>query len=81
MPWHNACPRFLYRLTIDSEVHDIPMGAGDAIVRFTVSGMAPGMHEYRVEIIDEGRVIYSPSSTSAFVWVDDTLAAEIEEVP
>ena len=77
--WHNACPTYLYRLTIDGDVYDIPMVSGDDIVRFTVSGIAPGDHEYRVEILDEGRVIYSPSSDSSFVWVDDPSAAEIHD--
>jgi len=77
--WHNACPTYLYRLTIDNDVYNIPLAEDEDIVRFTVSDKAPGEHDYRVEIIDQGRVIYSPSSNSNFVWVDDNSAAEIHD--
>ena len=77
--WHNACPTYLYRLTIDDDTYDIPMVDSGDIVRFTVADITPGEHDYRVEIIDQGRVIYSPSSNSNFVWIDDNSAAEIHD--
>ena len=76
--WQNACPTYSYRLTIDGETHEIGSPGEDKFVRFTVAGVEPGEHRYKVEILDNGRVVYSPSSESVFEWVGEPTSGELD---
>ncbi|MBQ14238.1 MAG: hypothetical protein QGG67_10560 [Gammaproteobacteria bacterium] len=75
--WQNACANLLYRLTIDEEIYDIPNIGDEEIVRFSVTDIALGSHNYRVEIVEEDNVIYSPRSDSSFDWIDENSAVEM----
>jgi len=75
--WQNACPRYTYRLTIDDHVYEIADAGEDDIVSYTVSEVTPGPHAYRVEILENNRVIYTPATNSTFEWVTRSEAEQL----
>lgn len=74
--WKNACPSYSYRLTIGNSTFDIPP-AGDAdLVRYAISGIGSGEYEYKIEVLDRGRTVYSPRNSSTLLWMDDAAITE-----
>jgi hypothetical protein len=39
------------------------------MIRHTISGIEPGEHSYRVEVLDKDGTVYIPRKDSTFVWV------------
>ena len=75
--WKNACPDYSYRLTIGSSSFDIGP-AGDAeMVRYTVDELEVGMHQFKVEVFDRNRLIYSPRNFATLTWLDDETSNEV----
>lgn len=75
--WKNACPDYSYRLTIGSSSFDIGP-AGDAeMVRYTVDELEVGMHQFKVEVFDRNRLIYSPRNFATLTWLDDGTSNEV----
>jgi hypothetical protein len=67
--WRNACPEFSYRLIIDGAATDISAQSTSEMIRHTISGIEPGEHSYRVEVLDKDGTVYIPRKDSTFVWV------------
>jgi hypothetical protein len=68
--WRNACPEFSYRLVIEGQTMEIPAESSSEMIRYTVSGMAPGEYSYHVEVLDKDGTVYIPRSGSTFIWLD-----------
>jgi len=68
--WRNACPEYSYRLVIDGNSIEIPAESTSEMIRYTVSGVTPGMHSYRVEVLDKDGTVYIPRKDSMFTWLD-----------
>ncbi len=67
--WRNACPEHSYRLIIDGESIEIPAESTSEMIRYTVSGVEPGEHTYRVEVLDKDGTVYIPRKDSTFTWI------------
>ncbi len=69
---------FSYRLTIDDQVVMIPAPQGQLVVRHALSDMAPGKHDYKVELLKNGELASEKvRRASSFVWVDQSEESEI----
>ncbi|MDP6096573.1 MAG: hypothetical protein QGG67_11435 [Gammaproteobacteria bacterium] len=75
--WKNACPTYSYRLTVGSSSFDVPPAGEADLVRYAVSGLGSGEYEYKIEVLDRGRTLYSPRSSSTLVWIDDATSTEL----
>jgi hypothetical protein len=64
--WRNACPEYSYRLVIDDRSIDVPAQSTAEMIRYEVSDVKPGVHIYRVEVLDIDGVVYIPKKDSAF---------------
>lgn len=67
--WRNACPEYSYRLVIDGKTIDVPAQSTSEMIRYTVSGVKPGTHSYRVEVLDKDGTVYIPRKDSEFTWL------------
>lgn len=75
--WSNAGPEYAYRLTVGDETYRIPPSSTGEMVRFELPELEPGSHEYQVEVLLDGEVVYSPRRPSELVWLPDEREAEI----
>ena len=75
--WTNVGPEYAYRLTIDDEVVEIQPSSTGEMIRYPVSGVAPGAHSYQVEVVLDGEVQYTPRRPSEFIWLSDEEEAAI----
>lgn len=65
--WRNACPEYYYQLVIDGEIEAIPAHASAEMIRHSVADLAPGVHTYKVEVLDIDGIIFSPSKDSQII--------------
>ena len=77
--WNIACPGTTYRLTIDGKIVELGGLAEADMVRFKVSGVSEGAHTYKLETINDGMVVYSPSRDSRFHWLSQAQETEIKK--
>ena len=75
--WKNACPSYSYRLTIGDASFDVPAAGETDLVRFAVSGLGSGEYQYKIEVLDRGRSIYSPRNPSTLIWIDEAESPEL----
>lgn len=82
--WSNAGPEYAYRLTVGDETYRIPPSSTGEMVRFELPELEPGTHEYQVEVLLDGEVVYSPRRPSELTWLEDEdeaeIRAELEEI-
>lgn len=76
--WNVACPGTTYRLTIDEKAVELASQEGD-MVRYKVSGVSEGAHAFKLETINDGTVVYSPSRASRFNWLSQAQETEIKK--
>ncbi|MDM8523011.1 hypothetical protein QUF80_06515 [Desulfococcaceae bacterium HSG8] len=72
--WESAGPEYSYRLTVGEKFFDVPK-SGAKIIRFKVPRIAPGNYKYRVQLLFEGEVAYTPGEMHSLRWLS---AAELE---
>ena len=80
--WRNACPEFSYRLIVDGEVMEVSAQSTSEMIRYSLSGIKPGEHSYRVEVTDKDGTVYIPRKDSAFTWMsrkeDKTIVSTLD---
>lgn len=75
--WSNAGPEYAYRLTVADQTFDVrPVSTGE-MIRFTLPELEPGRHEYQVEVLLDGEVVYAPRRPSELVWLSDGQEADV----
>lgn len=75
--WKNACPNYSYRLTIGPSSFDIaPVGDAE-MVRYSVADIEAGMYQFKIEVLDRNRLIYSPRNFNTLTWLDDQASDQI----
>lgn len=69
--WQNGGNEFTYRLTVDGKVFSVPAAAADApFVRYALTGISPGAHQYRIEVLDQtGAVKYTDKDGGKLTWL------------
>ena len=69
--WQNGGSDVTYRLTVDGKVFAVPGVAADApFVRFGLTDLAPGAHQYRIEVLDQtGVVKYTDKDGGKLTWL------------
>ncbi|MEX0940942.1 MAG: hypothetical protein WD002_00185 [Pseudomonadales bacterium] len=72
--WRNACPEYSYRLVVEGKAIDIPAQSTAEMIRYSVSGLEPGIYNYHVEVLDKDGTVYIPRDPSSF-----TLLSKDEE--
>ncbi len=75
--WRNACPEFSYKLVINGDAIEVPAQSTSEMIRYDVSGVGPGEHTYRVEVLDNDGTVYIPKKDSKFTWMDDQQEKEV----
>ncbi|MBF0415003.1 MAG: hypothetical protein HQL78_01925 [Magnetococcales bacterium] len=78
MVWSNVGPEFSYRLIIDDRAIDVP-ATKDEMVRFKVTGLTPGPHKYRVDVIKDGTAVFSPNGDRTMVWLGGAALEEFNK--
>ncbi|MBF0622227.1 MAG: hypothetical protein HQL54_09915 [Magnetococcales bacterium] len=75
--WQNVGEEYSYRLTIDGDqTFTIDSGSND-IIRFKLSGLSSGEHDYRVEVIKGEEVIYAPRKDATLTWLSSDEEAKL----
>ena len=68
--WANLGSKYAYRLVLDGKSEMI-RGSDGQMVRHKISGISPGKHKYRVELVKEGATVYSPKKAGEIIWLSD----------
>lgn len=68
--WQNFGSDYTFRLVIDGKAHDVASSTGD-LVSYKVSGLPPGKHSYRIEILKGGSVVFKPKRDGNIVWLSN----------
>ncbi|CAN2041808.1 Secreted protein [Candidatus Magnetomoraceae bacterium gMMP-15] len=68
--WKNLGSEYSYRLIIDNRVFDVQPSSDD-MVRFKLNQMKPGEFNYTVQVIKDGKIVYSPEKKRSLKWMSD----------
>ena len=68
--WQGFGPEYSFKLVIDGEDEIIAATDGDMVVH-KLSGLTPGEHSYRIELLKDGVVVYTPKRDGTLVWLAD----------
>ena len=68
--WQAFGPDYAFKLVIDGKDEMIAPKGGDMVVH-KLSGLAPGEHSYRIEILKDGAVVYAPKRDGTLIWLSD----------
>ncbi len=74
--WRNAGPDCAYRLTVGSQVVDVPVSSTAEMVRFRLADMPAGDHQFKVETVVAG-VVNAPERMSTLHWQTAEEAARV----
>ncbi|MBF0172002.1 MAG: hypothetical protein HQL83_01005 [Magnetococcales bacterium] len=66
--WSNMGEEFSYRLIIDEKGVEVP-ASKESMIRYKVSGLTPGAHKYRVEVVKDGVSVFSPKGDRTLTWL------------
>ncbi len=66
--WRNAGPDCAYRLTLGSQVIEVPVSSTAEMIRYRLPAMPVGDHPFKVEVVAAGVVVNPPTSTSTLHW-------------
>lgn len=66
--WQAFGPEYSFRLVIDGKAQEIS-GKSGATISHRLSGLAPGKHSYRIEILKDGQVVYTPKRDGSIIWL------------
>ena len=69
--WQNGGNDVTYRLTVDSQVFNVPAAtSGAPFVSYAPAGIAAGVHQYRIEVLDRaGAVKYTDKDGGKLTWL------------
>ncbi len=76
--WSNAGPEYAYRLAVGEETFDIAPASTSEMIRFRLPEMPAGEYPYKLEVLLDGEVVYSPRRESTLTWLDDEQAAKVK---
>ncbi len=71
LAWQNVGPGYSYRLEIDGKTYDVPVASTAEMIRFTLPKLSPGEHEYRVSVMQNGEVVFTPRRPGKLVWLSE----------
>ncbi len=74
--WRNAGPDCAYRLTVGTQVIDVPVSSTAEMVRFRLPALPAGDHPFKVETVASG-VVNAPERTSTLHWQSADEAAKV----
>jgi len=74
--WQNMGDQYSYNLILDGKTSEIA-ASKDKMIRYKVSGMSEGAHKLKVEVLKDGKVVYTPKKDSMVQWLS---AAEMTKV-
>ncbi|MGN7613402.1 DUF7354 domain-containing protein [Magnetococcales bacterium HHB-1] len=69
--WENQGKQYSYRLVIDGKTKIIPASA-ESVIRIPIKNLEPGVHKYRVEVLEGDRVVYKPRKDGEIRWLSRT---------
>ncbi|MEO5365509.1 MAG: hypothetical protein H7831_04005 [Magnetococcus sp. WYHC-3] len=70
--WGHVGEGYSYRLTIDGKSVDV--NASDAnMVRHALAGLSPGEHNYQVDVLKDGQLVYQQPRPGTVVWEESSL--------
>ncbi|MBF0187826.1 MAG: hypothetical protein HQL50_07860, partial [Magnetococcales bacterium] len=75
--WENIGPGYSYRLIIGEKSIDISQREGD-VVRYTVSGLKPGIHPFGVEVRKDDQTVFE-ASMGKLTWLTNEKMARLQE--
>lgn len=76
--WENMGPEYSYRLYIDDKSVDVPSAQED-MVRYKFPTLTPGDHEYRVDLVQNGQVVFETKKNNTIKWLGGPSLAEFEK--
>lgn len=82
--WSNAGPEYAYRLTVADQTFDITPSSTSEMIRYTLPELPAGTHDYQVEVLLDGEVVYTPRRPGDLTWLsaeeEAELVAELEAI-
>ena len=70
LAWESWGPLYSYELTVGVRRFAVPPSK-DAVVRFSLKGMTPGVFPYRVKVLYQGEVLHSQQHDATLTWLSD----------
>ncbi|KPA15330.1 conserved hypothetical protein, secreted [Candidatus Magnetomorum sp. HK-1] len=67
--WHNIGPEYAYRLVVDQQSFDVSGTKNSNVVRFKMPSLTNGQHDYMVQVIKDGKIIYKPDKKLSLYWL------------
>lgn len=75
--WENIGFEFAYRLYIGTNTYNIAKSE-NRFIRFKVPVLDPGAYPYQVDVVLDGKIIYSPEENKTLHWLADDQCAQFE---
>ncbi len=66
--WRNLGAEYSYRITVGDKSWEVAPGQKHPM-RATLKEVAPGEHDYAVEVLKDGKVLYAPKRKGKLVWM------------
>lgn len=76
--WDNLGAEYSYRVILNGKSTDVA-ASEDKMVRYKVTGLSEGTHTFKVEVLKDGEVVYTPKKISSVQWLSDTEMAKVEK--
>lgn len=70
LAWESWGPLYSYELTVGDRRFLVPPSK-DAVVRFSLKGMTPGVFPFRVKVLYQGEVLQSQHHDATLTWLSD----------
>jgi len=69
--WQHVEPGCHYRLIIDQNQFEVSEIKASNLIRFSVPELSPGVHEYMVLVIKDGKIVFQPDKKRTLYWLSD----------
>ncbi|MBF0628839.1 MAG: hypothetical protein HQL91_11545 [Magnetococcales bacterium] len=78
LAWSNMGPEYTYELIINEKPVAVPAASGE-MVRYKITGLAPGKYDYLVRVLQNGQEVYAPKKPGTIVWMDGDALKPVEK--
>jgi hypothetical protein len=76
--WESLGPEYEYKLIVDEKVFDVP-ATKKKIVRFKLPAIKIGEFSYTVQVVKNGKVLYSPQKRGNIRWMPEAEQKALKE--
>lgn len=74
--WDNMGAEYSYNVILDGKTTEVA-ATSDKMVRHKVSGISEGIHQLKVDVLKDGKVVYTPKKESIVQWLSEAEMAKV----